>query len=79
MKVEIGRGRWCSGVEEVVVGCVPVKHEGGWGESQNLQPSCLGSVAGALCETVAADGAWGWHGGPYQAAVAAVGLWGCET
>jgi hypothetical protein len=40
------------------------------GESQNLQPSCLGSVAGAPCETAAADGAWGWHSGPYQATAA---------
>jgi hypothetical protein len=56
------------------VGCAPAKHEGGWGESQNLQPSCLGSVAGVSCETAVADGAWGWHGGPYQATAAVVGL-----
>src|SRR6202044_3029444 len=30
MKVESGRGWWWSGVDEVVVGCVLAKHEGGW-------------------------------------------------
>jgi hypothetical protein len=45
---------------------------------ENPKPSRHGSVSGALCETGMGDGAWGWHGGTYQAA-AVVGSWGRET
>ena len=38
MKVESGIGRWCSGVDKVVVSCALAKHEGGgggWAKTRN--------------------------------------------
>jgi hypothetical protein len=40
---------------------------------KDLKPSHYGSVLGALCGTAMGDGAWGWHGGMYQAVVVVVG------
>jgi hypothetical protein len=57
-----------------VVGLRNTRREGVWVKSP--KPSRRGSVSSTPCEMAAADGAWGWHGGLYQAAA---GLWGCET
>jgi hypothetical protein len=69
------------GTDQVVVvvglwGCKTQGGEGVWVKNQKL--SHRGSVSGAPCGMGMADGAWGWHGGMYQAVVV-VGSCGCET
>ena len=83
MKVESGRGRWCSGVDEVVVGCAHAKHEGGvkggvWAKTCNQAALALLRVHCVKQQWCMVHGAWGWRGGTYQAVVV-VGLLGCKT
>jgi hypothetical protein len=59
-------------------GCGVAKHEGRGVWVKNPKPSRRGSVPGALCGTGVGDGAWGWHGGTYEAAAVA-GSCGRET
>jgi hypothetical protein len=64
-----GGGGWCMGVAQW-----PVPGDGSGGGVMGLRNTRREGVwvksPGALREMAAADGAWGWHGGPYQAAAA---------
>jgi hypothetical protein len=67
-----GASRWHGSTYEVVVvvGSCGREARGGEGVWVKIpKPSRYGSVWGAPCETAMGDGAWGWHGGTYQAVV----------
>ena len=78
-----GNGGCCVGVAWWPIpggGGAVAKHEEGRGVWVKIpKPSRRGLVLGAPCGTGVGDGAWGWHGGTYEAAAAAVGSCGRKT